>query len=233
MSVNEQENLETKKQNLDDSISGELDEVRDVLEGDEVENVIKKEQTGKAEEEVESAVSGDSVEATEDQNAAIDPLADLQAEVEKWKDLALRTAAEFDNFRKRSAREIQEARAYGNVDLLRSLLPVLDNFEMGLEAARAENEKSMIYMGMAMVKKQLADFLKDQNVEELTPEVGSPFDHNLQDAVSQEVSAEIPEGNVVRVLRRGFKLKDRLLRPATVVVSSGAGAAEQGNTQEG
>lgn len=214
MSVNEKDNLETEKQILDDSISGELNEARDVTEGGEVESVLDEDATAAAE--------GANVK---------DPQDELQAELDKWKDVALRTAAEFDNFRKRSAREVQEARTYGNVDLLRSLLPVLDNFEMGLEAARAENEKSMIYLGMSMVKKQLADFLKEQNVEEVTPEVGSAFDHNLQDAVSQEASAEIPEGGIVRVMRRGYKLKERLLRPAAVVVSSGAGAQEPQESQ--
>ena len=74
--------------------------------------------------------------------AAQDPTAGLKAEVEKWKDLALSTAAELDNFRKRSSRDMQDARAYANADLLRGLLPILDTFEMGLEAARAESEKA-------------------------------------------------------------------------------------------
>jgi len=149
------------------------------------------------------------------------PVVLLTAEVEKWKDLALRNAAELDNYRKRVARDNQDARAYANMDLLRSLLPIMDNFEMGLEAARAESEKSMIYMGLSMVRRQFTDFLKDMGVEELNPQ-GAAFDPNLHEAVSQEASAEIAEGQVVRVLRRGFKLKDRLLRAATVVVSSGS-----------
>jgi molecular chaperone GrpE len=152
-----------------------------------------------------------------------DPLSTLQAEVEKWKDLAHRSAAELDNYRKRAARDMQDARAYANADLLRSLFPILDNFEMGLEAARTESEQSMIYMGLNMVKRQLTDFLKDMGVEEIQCQ-GVPFDPNLHEAVSQEASTEIPEGQVIRVLRRGFKLKDRLLRAATVIVSSGTPA---------
>jgi len=152
---------------------------------------------------------------------ATDPLADAQAEVEKWKDISLRTAAELENFRKRTARDMQDARAYANADLLRALLPILDNFETGLGAARAEGEKSMIYQGLSMVQRQLADFLRDQNVEEIQT-LGKPFDPNLHEAVSQEPSDEAVEGSILRVMRRGFKLKDRLLRPAMVVVSSGA-----------
>lgn len=163
--------------------------------------------------------------AVEQDTQAADPQATLQAEVDKWKDMALRNAAELDNYRKRVTRDMQETRSYGNSDLLRELFPILDNFEMGLDAARAENEKSMIFMGLSMVKRQLSDFLRNQNVEEITPTEGTVFDPNLHDAVSQEAHASIADGGIIRVSRRGYKLKDRLLRPATVVVSSGPATA--------
>lgn len=150
--------------------------------------------------------------------APTDPVAVLTAEVDKWKDLAYRSQAELDNFRKRSAREAQETRAYANADLLRGILPIMDNFEMGLEAARAESEKSMIFMGMSMVQRQIADFLRDMGVTEVEAGPGKAFDPHLHDAVSTEASADHPEGSILRVARRGFKLKDRLLRPATVIV---------------
>ncbi|WP_009965688.1 nucleotide exchange factor GrpE [Verrucomicrobium spinosum] len=156
--------------------------------------------------------------------AAADPISELQAEVAKWKDSALRTAAELDNYRKRVARETQESRAYANADLLRDLFPILDNFEMGLDAAKAESEKSMIYIGLSMVRRQLADFLRDAGVEEV-PGQGAKFDPNVHEAVSHEASADQPEGTILKVMRRGFKLKDRLLRAATVSVSSGPPAA--------
>lgn len=147
-----------------------------------------------------------------------DPVALLTAEIEKWKDLAYRSQAELDNYRKRSAREAQETRAYANADLLRGILPIMDNFEMGLEAARAESEKSMIFMGMSMVQRQIADFLRDMGVTEVEA-LGKSFDPNLHDAVSTEASADHAEGTVLRVTRRGFKLKDRLLRPVSVIVA--------------
>jgi molecular chaperone GrpE len=151
---------------------------------------------------------------------ATDPLTQALLEASQWKDLAYRNAAELDNFRKRAAREAQETRAYANADLLRSILPVLDNFEMGLEAARNESVNSMIYTGMCMVQRQLADFLRDMGVQEVEA-LGREFDPNLHDAVAQEPSTEAPEGTVLRVTRRGYKLKDRLLRAANVIVSSG------------
>lgn len=149
-----------------------------------------------------------------------DPLTLLTQEVERWKDLAYRSQAELDNFRKRSAREAQETRAYANADLLRAIFPILDNFDMGLDAARAESEKSMIFMGMSMVNRQLQDFLRDSGVQEIEAQ-GKPFDPNLHDAVSQEANADIAEGTIIRVTRKGYKLKDRLLRAASVIVSSG------------
>ena len=105
-------------------------------------------------------------------------------------------------------------------DLLRALCPILDNFDMGLEAARQESEKSMVFMGMSMVNRQIQDFLRDSGVQEIES-LGKAFDPNLHEAVAQEASAEVAEGIVLRVTRRGYKLKDRLLRAASVIVSSG------------
>lgn len=155
-----------------------------------------------------------------------DPLTAALQEAAQWKDTAYRNAAELDNFRKRALREAQETRAYANADLLRSILPILDNFEMGLEAARAESETSMIFMGMSMVQRQITDFLRDMGVQEIEA-LGKTFDPNIHDAVSQEASTEVAEGSILRVTRRGYKLKDRLLRAASVIVSSGPTPAEQ------
>jgi molecular chaperone GrpE len=145
----------------------------------------------------------------------------LEAEVTKFKDAALRARAELDNYRKRMVREKEETIRYANSSLLEDLLPILDNFDLGLEAGRKSPEAAGIVQGFEMVKKQLEDFLRNQGVEIVDAE-GREFDPNLHDAVGQEVSADVPEGVVLRQLRRGFKLRDRLLRPASVVVSKGA-----------
>lgn len=142
-------------------------------------------------------------------------------EMEKYKDLALRCQAEFDNFRKRIVREKEDAIRFANAAFLERLLPIVDNFELGLEAARHAPDASSILQGMSMVQKQLLDFLKDNGVQTIEA-VNCPFDPNLHDAVSHEHSDEIQEGYVLRQSRRGYKLKDRLLRPSTVVVSKGA-----------
>ena len=147
-------------------------------------------------------------------------LAQMQNDMERFKDLALRTQADFENFRKRAAREKEDASKYANASFLEKLLPILDNFELGLNAARNDVRNSPILAGMDMVAKQLQDFLTGVGVEAVKAE-GEHFDPNLHEAVAQEPSADVPEGVIVRQLRKGYKLRDRLLRPATVTVSKG------------
>src|SRR6059058_1924958 len=90
-----------------------------------------------------------------EQTDAEDPMAGLQADLDRFRDLALRSQADFENYKKRSAREKEEAIKYANSALLERLIAIIDNFELGLEAARAEGEKSPVFSGMSMVLKQL------------------------------------------------------------------------------
>ena len=146
----------------------------------------------------------------------------LQADLDRFRDLALRSQADFENYKKRAAREKEEAIKYANSSLLEKLIAIVDNFELGLEAARAEGEKSAVFSGMSMVLKQLMDFLADSGLQPIDA-TGRKFDPNLHEAIAHEPSDEFPEGTVIRQMRRGYKLKDRLLRPSSVVVSSGPG----------
>ncbi|MCX6964054.1 MAG: nucleotide exchange factor GrpE [Verrucomicrobia bacterium] len=145
---------------------------------------------------------------------------DFEAEAAKLKDLALRARADLDNFRKRALREKEEAIRYANNGLLERLLPVIDNFELGLDAAKSAADTASILQGMSMVQKQLQDFLKNNGLEEVQAE-GESFDPNKHDAVSQEFSADIPDGHVIRQVRKGYKIKDRLIRASSVIVSKG------------
>ncbi len=147
---------------------------------------------------------------------AVDPA----TETEKFRDLALRTAADFDNYRKRAVREKDEAIRYANNSLLQDLLPVMDNFELGLEAARSAPGADAILQGLGMVARQFRDFLASAGLEEI-PTEGAEFDPNLMEAVGHEADAAVAEGLVLRQTRRGYKLRERLLRPASVVVSKG------------
>ncbi|MEM9017522.1 MAG: nucleotide exchange factor GrpE [Verrucomicrobiota bacterium] len=173
-----------------------------------------------AEKDAEEEVSNE--EATEESEPEVlEPEPTSEEEVEKWKDHAARSQAELENFRKRMAREKTEAIQYANRSLLEQLLPVIDNFEMGLKAAEsAEGESSIILQGMAMVRKQLDDFLADQGVDVIESD-GVSFDPNVHEAIKQEASDSVGEGQILYTLRRGYRLKDRILRAANVVVSSG------------
>jgi molecular chaperone GrpE len=150
-----------------------------------------------------------------------DQLASLKAELNKYKDIALRSVADLDNYRKRMAREKDDAIRYANANFLERLIPILDNFELGIQAAKAGGNQSAVQDGMMMVFKQLQDFLASCGVETVDA-TGQHFDPNVHEAIAQEQSAEVAEGYVIRQLRKGYRLKDRLIRPANVVVSKGA-----------
>lgn len=155
------------------------------------------------------------------ETAADTPAAETPAdETAKFRELALRTAADFDNYRKRAVREKEDAIRYANNSLLEDLLPVLDNFELGLTAARSTEGADAILQGLDMVSRQFRDFLASAGVEEVQTG-GAAFDPNLMEAVGHEPDPSVPEGVVLRQTRRGYKLRDRLLRPASVVVSKG------------
>ena len=148
-----------------------------------------------------------------------DASAGLQADLDRFRDLALRSQADFENYKKRAAREKEDAIKYANSSLLQRLVSILDNFELGLAAAKTENEESPIYSGMVLVQKQLNDLLEENGLQSIEAE-GQKFDPNLHEAIAHEPS-DTPEETVIRQAQRGYRFKDRLLRPARVVVSSG------------
>ncbi len=158
------------------------------------------------------------------------PLEVLQADVNRFKDLAMRTQADFENYRKRAVRDKEDAIKSANSSLLERLIPVLDNFEFGLMAARAEGSKGVV-IGFEMVSKQLQEFLANSGVEVIDAE-GKLFDPNLHDALGEEFSETVPESHVVRQIRKGYKLKDRLIRPANVFVSKGKPPAAEAAASE-
>jgi molecular chaperone GrpE len=167
-----------------------------------------------------SSEPGGAVPSNVEQTETEDPMAGLQADIDRFRDLALRSQADFENYKKRYAREKEEAIKYANSSLLERLVTIVDNFELGLSAARGEGEDSPIYSGMRLVLKQLNDFLAENGLQPIDA-VSQRFDPNLHEAIAHEPSEEFPEGTVIRQTRRGYKFKGRLLRPSSVVVSSG------------
>lgn len=148
-------------------------------------------------------------------------LEQLRGDLDRFKDLAMRSAADLENYRKRAAREKEDAIKYANAAFLERLVPILDNFELGLGAAKTDAAAGAIVSGLEMVARQLQDFLTACGVEPVQAEPGNPFDPNVHEAIGQAEHATIVEGAVIQQMRKGFKLRDRLLRPATVLVSKG------------
>ena len=161
--------------------------------------------------------------ASEAQAASADANADLQAQAAKAKehwDTVLRTTADFENFKKRAARERQDAVKFANESLLQKLIPILDTFDMALTAATnaKEGTAQSLQTGVSMILSQFRNTLTEAGLEEIDA-AGKPFDPNFHEAVSQQETVDVPEGHVAQQMRRGYKLKDRLLRPATVIVA--------------
>ncbi len=151
----------------------------------------------------------------------IEQLKDRAAKADEFWDRLLRQTADLDNYKKRAARERQDAVAYANESLLTKLLPVLDAFEMALAATASAKEPAAaqsLQAGIVMISTQLKSALADSGLEEINA-AGKPFDPNLHEAVSQEPTSEVPEGHVLRQIRKGYKFRNRLLRAAGVVVA--------------
>ncbi len=138
---------------------------------------------------------------------------------ENW-DRLLRTTADFENFKKRAAREKQDAIKYANEALMQKLVPVLDNLDMALTAAQNSGAAAgqSLQAGITMVLQQLKSALAEAGLEEVNA-LGQPFDPKFHEALSQQETADAPEDQVVQQVRKGYKLRDRLLRPASVVVA--------------
>jgi molecular chaperone GrpE len=170
--------------------------------------------------QAEAVNKGDAPSAPQPPPEPLDPLKAANAKAaENW-DKLLRATADFENYKKRVAREKQEAVTYANVALFQKLLPVLDNFEMAQAAAgnAPDTATQSLQAGVAMIASQLRGALVEAGLEEIDA-AGKLFDPNFHEAVAQQESADVPEGHVLQQLRKGYKMRDRLLRPASVIVA--------------
>lgn len=151
--------------------------------------------------------------------APADPLDELRREKDTLQDRLLRTAADFDNYRKRMERERRELSDHIRADVLKDVLPIVDNFERALQAAGTETES--FGKGVELIYRQMLDFLKKRGVTPIQA-LGADFDPNFHQAVIHETSDAHREGEVMEELQRGYMLGDRLLRPAMVKVAKTA-----------
>ena len=185
--------------------------------------------------EVASAESDESTEASEsareaefsDINALIAELDKVSQELEEQRQKSnemqaryLRAIADLENYRKRALKEKEELSKLVVSNFVEDLLPVIDNFKLGMAAANASPEAKVVADGLGMVLTQFLDVLKNKGIEEVVPN-GQEFDPQVHECVSHLPHDEVAENYVIETIRTGYKMKDRLIRAATVVVSSG------------
>lgn len=152
---------------------------------------------------------------------------DLRDQVKDADGRALRAQAELENYRRRMRREMDDQAKFANQGLLRDLLPVIDNINRAVSAASQDDKTDGMLEGVLMVAQQLLDTLEKHHCSRVEA-IGSPFDPNLHEALSQMPSEEHVAGNVVQVVQEGYVLHDRILRPAHVIVSTGPALAGDG-----
>ncbi len=178
-----------------------------------------------------SAAAPETAKVTEEKKAGAEDafaeqLAAARKEAADNRQHYLRAMADLDNYRKRAAREKDEVRQYGAAKILEDLMPVLDNLTLGIGAAKQPGaDPKTIVNGVEMVLTQFKGALANHGLKEVSA-LGQPFDPHQHEAISHLASPDVPAEHVLVVVRTGYTLNGRLLRPASVVVSSGAPAPE-------
>ena len=154
--------------------------------------------------------------AENDVDAAVDPVAELQAKADENWDRYLRAAAETENVRKRAARDVENAHKFALENFSRDMLVIKDSLEFGIQAAENADVETLM-AGKEATLKLLSTTLERFGIEQLDPQ-GEPFDPEFHEAVSMQPSSELEPGSVLAVVQKGYSLNGRLLRPAMVIV---------------
>jgi len=197
---------------------------QDVLKAAQDAMNLEAEANGSAEKATEEAPKADDAAKSEENAEEPAPTESaeevLKAELAAANDRTLRLMAEFDNFRRRSAKEQLDLIETANGKLLEKLSEVQDNFERAFAAENKAKDLEAFEKGMQMIFNQFSKVLTDAGLEQIDP-TGKEFDPNLHEALMQQPSETIPEGHVVTVFQKGYKLKNKILKTAKVIVSSG------------
>ena len=156
--------------------------------------------------------------------AAVAQAAAISQELEAWKDRYLRLRADFDNYRKRTTRDLGDARTQGTSNALNQLLPVIDQLNLASQTIEGAQDVASLKQGFTMIGSEFQRSLEALGVERIAT-VGKPFDPTLHEAVATEASAEVAEGQVLREWKAGYKVGERILRVASVIVSKGQAGA--------
>ncbi len=150
-----------------------------------------------------------------------DKIQQLEEELASLKDKILRSAAEMENMRRRYEKQIDDVRDYSVSSFAKDMMSVMDNLVRALSHKPEEMEETVrnFILGVEMTQKDLLTIFKKHGIEQVHPKSGDKFDYNLHHAISQIESADYPAGTVIDLMQAGYKMKDRLLRPASVVVT--------------
>ncbi|MGL4335630.1 MAG: nucleotide exchange factor GrpE [Turicibacter sp.] len=169
-------------------------------------------------EELNEELNMDELETGETPEVEIDEMAELTAKIEQLQDQLLRNAAEVENFKRRMNEEKQRDMKYRSQSVVTNIIPAIDNFERALNSATENEHTNTFLTGFKMIHGQLLEVLSQEGVEVIATE-GALFDPNVHQAVMQEAVAGVQSGMVLQELQKGYKLKDRVIRPSMVKVS--------------
>ena len=161
----------------------------------------------------------DGVDESADLESSSD-VTQLEEELQQAQLQIARAQADLENYRKRVRRDMAEERKYADMSLLRDLLPVLDNFDLAIATTEPNDTTAGLLEGVKMVKNQLMTVLQQHDCQRIDPD-GEAFDPNLHEAIAQQPDGDRPQGTVLHVAKAGYRLHDRVIRPAQVVVSAG------------
>jgi molecular chaperone GrpE len=165
-------------------------------------------------------------ESPDDAGGLQSKLASTEKECKDTYDRLLRVTAEFENYKKRMAREMEDFRKYANQSLLKEMLSVVDHIELAIQAAGCpSSQETSLIEGLNLTLKEFLRILEKFKVTPIEA-VGHPFNPQLHEAIMQEASDQLPENTIVREMQKGYTINDRLLRPALVVVAAGAPRGE-------
>jgi len=175
-------------------------------------------------------LSEEQIEQTDDNiyEELFERIKQLEAERDDLKDQLIRKAAEFENLKRRTIKEKQELIDFANERLISNLLPLLDDFSKALDAANSNSDYNSLRQGIEMIYQNAKKVLSEAGLNQMESSIGKPFNVDFHDAL-MSMPSELPEGYVVQEYQPGYKLKDKVIRHAKVVISSGEPQASEGD----
>ena len=173
-------------------------------------------------EEIDVDLTPEPDEAAQEDDQEVDPIAELTAERDEYRDRFMRAMADAENMRKRADRDRREAENYGGSKLARDMLPVFDNLKRAIEAITEEQREAQAALieGIELTMRELTSVFNKHGIEVIAPEVGDAFDPQIHEAMFEAPAPNTKAGDIIQVMNVGFMIHDRLLRPAQVGVSS-------------